>query len=196
MNNQDKRIHKTKSKLQNALISLLKAEKMQDITVSALCKEASVRRTTFYAHYDTPNDVLHEIYESILQENLNSISVSGYLLDYKAMVLKTCQLLYEHKEFSMLFLNAQHELFYLNLNSMEASNKAINVAFRERGVRLNEQDLHDLIRYTTGGTFLLVRDWCVNGMTESPEEIAEKINVFNELIHNTFLNQKSLIPSK
>lgn len=77
-----------------------------NISVSALCKEASVKRTTFYAHYDTPDDVLHEFYQSILQENLSSISVSGYLLDYRAMVLKTCQLLYEHKEFSMLFLHS------------------------------------------------------------------------------------------
>lgn len=165
---------------------------MQDITVSSLCKEASVRRTTFYAHYETPNDVLQEIYQRILKENIDSITVSGYLLDYRAMVLKTCQLLYENRDFSMLFLNAQHELFYLNMNTIAVSNEVVKNAFKERGIHLNDKDLDLLIRYTTGGTFLLVRDWCINGMKEPPEVITEKINVFNELIHNTFLEKNNL----
>ena len=47
----DIRILKTKNKLYKAFISLIDKERIKDITVLELCKEAKVNRTTFYKYY-------------------------------------------------------------------------------------------------------------------------------------------------
>lgn len=58
----------TKSCLQSALIELLDAKPMNDITISELTRKAGVSRTAFYSNYQTINDVLTEFIDSRLRE--------------------------------------------------------------------------------------------------------------------------------
>lgn len=84
----DKRILKTKEKLQSALRILLETKDVSDITVSSLCEVADINRSTFYVYYSNIQDCFEEITDSImdemrtlLQNNLNP-SQEGFLLVY------------------------------------------------------------------------------------------------------------------
>lgn len=84
----DKRILKTKEKLQSALRILLEKKDVSDITVSSLCEVADINRSTFYVYYSNIQDCFEEITDSImdemrtlLQNNLNP-SQEGFLLVY------------------------------------------------------------------------------------------------------------------
>ena len=56
-NTQDKRVVKTRRAIREALITLLRDRKMEDITVVLLAETAQVNRKTFYAHYEKVEDV-------------------------------------------------------------------------------------------------------------------------------------------
>ena len=62
------RVAKTKAYLKEALISLLDTESFQDVTVKAICQKASVNRSTFYAYYSCPRDLIEEIEADILSK--------------------------------------------------------------------------------------------------------------------------------
>lgn len=49
-----------KTKQQQALILLLDEEEFDRISVSKICKEAGVHRSTFYSYYDNQFDLLED----------------------------------------------------------------------------------------------------------------------------------------
>lgn len=74
-NNQRTRL--SKLLLKNALMDLLKEKgSVAKISVRELCDRAELNRSTFYAHYSKPNDLLNEIENEILtatEEHLKKI---------------------------------------------------------------------------------------------------------------------------
>lgn len=64
----DARIRKTKEKLTNALIELLKDNRFEDISPAMLCKKAGINRSTFYRNYRNIMDLKDEIEDRVLAE--------------------------------------------------------------------------------------------------------------------------------
>ena len=60
MNKSESKYFHTATKMDQALIALLKQKPFEYITVSELCEEAGVNRSTFYLHYETIGDLLEE----------------------------------------------------------------------------------------------------------------------------------------
>ena len=60
MNKSESKYFHTATKMDQALIALLKRKPLAYITVSELCEEAGVNRSTFYLHYETIGDLLVE----------------------------------------------------------------------------------------------------------------------------------------
>ena len=62
---EDKRITKTKQSLKQTLISLVSEKPFEQITVTELCKAASVSRITFYAHYSDKYELVDEVFQDM-----------------------------------------------------------------------------------------------------------------------------------
>ena len=58
MNKNESKYFNTAQKMDEALITLLEKKELAYITVSEICKEAGVNRSTFYLHYETIQDLL------------------------------------------------------------------------------------------------------------------------------------------
>ena len=56
----DIRIEKTRQSIINAFIELRSHKELERITIKELCEKAQINKSTFYAHYDEPNDLLME----------------------------------------------------------------------------------------------------------------------------------------
>lgn len=57
----DRRVKYTKTALREALVTLMQDRHISQITVKALCDLADVNRSTFYAHYTDPYDLLGQV---------------------------------------------------------------------------------------------------------------------------------------
>ena len=69
--------------MDEALINLLEVKSFEYITISDICKQAGVNRSTFYLHYENLNDLLEETtrylfdgFLSYFSDNLKSITVN------------------------------------------------------------------------------------------------------------------------
>lgn len=58
----------TKTRLKDALMKLFAEYDFQSISVTMLCSEAGLHRSTFYLYYNAIDDVLREIEQEILSE--------------------------------------------------------------------------------------------------------------------------------
>ena len=68
MNKSESKFFNTAIRMDRALIALLKRKSFEFITISELCKEAGVNRSTFYLHYETLGDLLKETTQYLLDD--------------------------------------------------------------------------------------------------------------------------------
>lgn len=73
MNKNDLRYQKTETKLRSALISLLKRNNIETISVRDICEEAGCSRNAFYLHYETKEDLYEAIITSIIDRLVYAI---------------------------------------------------------------------------------------------------------------------------
>ena len=64
----DLRQRKTRRLLVDALAQLLTERPFQDLSVVDICRRAMVHRTTFYAHFNDKQELLHYLLEGLEQE--------------------------------------------------------------------------------------------------------------------------------
>lgn len=67
MKKTDTRVQFTKSRLQEALLSLLQEKPVDRVTVRELCDRAELNRSTFYLHYTCPYDLLSELEQAFVE---------------------------------------------------------------------------------------------------------------------------------
>ena len=89
MNKSESKYFNTATKMDLALISLLKKKPFDYITVSEICENAGVNRSTFYLHYETVGDLLDETTRYLLNVFLSYFSADTKSI---ALNLQNCEL--------------------------------------------------------------------------------------------------------
>ncbi|NHM14997.1 TetR family transcriptional regulator [Eggerthellaceae bacterium zg-886] len=172
----DHRAEVTKTLLRRALISLLEEKPIGSISVAELCRKADVSRSTFYAHYDTPEDLLESIQTEFVGE-LTALPREDTASVYEHM-LYTCQVSLKNKDFYLLIASDHHA----------------RALFRRKLLELMDDppELHDFPENPTPeqsaqrfrmlavaeGCAGIINDWCDRGMRESPEAVARAVADF------------------
>ncbi len=77
MNKSESKYFNTAKKMDEALISLLEEKAFEYITVSEICKKASVNRSTFYLHYENTVDLLAETARALLDNFMAYFNVDA-----------------------------------------------------------------------------------------------------------------------
>lgn len=63
----DRRVRKTRQRLRQGLVKLMQTKNIQDITVTELCAECDINRSTFYLHYSDVYGLLKTIENELLE---------------------------------------------------------------------------------------------------------------------------------
>lgn len=77
MNKSESKYFNTAVRFDKALLSLLERKPFEYITVSEICEEAGVNRSTFYLHYENSCDLLHETTRYVIDDFLSFFSVDA-----------------------------------------------------------------------------------------------------------------------
>lgn len=80
MNRSESKYFHTAVRMDRALLTLLEKKEFEYITVSEICKEAEVNRSTFYLHYETIGDLLEETTRYLLDEFVSYFSMDSRLV--------------------------------------------------------------------------------------------------------------------
>ncbi len=90
-------------KIETAFLTLILNHKYEDITISQVCKQAGVNRSTFYCHYDDINDLIIKI-EGKFANSMAGIFNFGERQTHEAMI-EMFTFVKENKHFYKAFLN-------------------------------------------------------------------------------------------
>ena len=188
MNKSDSKYFNTATKMDLALISLLKKKPLEYITVSEICERAGVNRSTFYLHYETIGDLLHETTRYLLNDFLSYFPSDTQKIAYD---LKNCEL------DDLVFIGDKYLTPYLTYikDQKEVFSTALlhNKTFGLEDVykrmfdnifnpildrfHYPPNDRQYVMMYYLNGINAIIGEWLKNGCNKSIKDISEIIAV-------------------
>lgn len=174
----DRRQKKTRAAIFTAFSTLLAEKSYSKITVQEIIDAANVGRTTFYAHFETKDDLLkalcEELFGHIISSALDRTHTHGLYSDRNAPESVFCHLLQHLREDEnniLELLSSESSDLFLRFfkNSL---NELIQNQFVDQN-RKNNRDIPQdfLVNHISGSFVEMVLWWIKGGMRQTPEEL-------------------------
>lgn len=171
----DRRQKKTRDAIFRAFGSLLEKKRFENITVQEIIDGANIGRSTFYAHFETKDELLRsmctDIFHHVFTEELPQEADHDYSAGSKSLELKLGHVLYHLRENRLnlkgLLASESGELFLSFLKDY----------LRELFVRYLDEFHPDvpedyLLHHLTGSFAETVKWWVAQDMAPAPETVA------------------------
>lgn len=180
MTKENQRITLSKRLLKESLLHLLKKKHINDISVSELCQQAEINRTTFYRHYQIPHDVLLEIEYDFIQTYYQSPIIDN-TFDLEKRIFHMCNFIYDNKDMVKLFLHNYTNSDILFLFQKFFSDHMSHRDILYKGQPIDEKTLQLLTSFWIYGIHGLTSQWILNDIPKTSEEMTEMIlSLFHE----------------
>lgn len=172
----DVRITKTKERLKDALFSMMENQSLETISISDLCKKASINRNTFYSHYSSVNDLLYEIEEDFLESIIEKLKLdSNVTKNAMELIASVLEVVKENKEITSLLFSANGDKDFLKTIVMFAFPSAVENWAKELYIPQEKGEL--LYFFVQGGIVSVVEQWVKSDFAIPTKELAENLNL-------------------
>lgn len=186
MNKSESKYFNTAIKMNDALVTLLARKPFEYITVSEICKEAGVNRSTFYLHYENTLDLLSETTKRMMDSFLSYFPVETERITTQFSNCELNELNYISSEYLHPYLS------YIKGNRLVFSTAmAHSVSFGFDSIyrrmfqyifdpilarfRYPEGDRQYVMMFYLNGIIAIVVQWLNEGCEKTEEEIARII---------------------
>ena len=170
----DRRQQKTRKAIFQAFSTLLETKRFENITVQQIIDEANIGRSTFYAHFETKDDLLKamctDIFQHVFSEYLEMEPTHDFSENH-SFQSKVTHLLYHlkdnEKDIVGIFTSESSELFVRYFQEYLAE-----MFSGYQNTYPSEIPQGFVQNYLVGSFVEAVKWWISEGMHHTPEEIA------------------------
>lgn len=170
---ENRRVRMTKAMVRNALLELLDEKSLGSVSVTELCAWADINRTTFYKHYGTPDDVLRDIADELVEGAARDAAAQpdGELLPLGEQVAAICRHLQGHPQEARAVLThfSGDSAAVRGFMDARLSSGQVRMPAYARGCDAATAKL--LGAFLSNGIYSLMRCWMLEGVDKTPEEI-------------------------
>lgn len=169
----DKRVALTKNLLKNALVRLMKDQHISKISVRTLCDEASVNRSTFYAHFSDQYDLLYHVEQEVLEnlkKYIDTQDLTGSLPISTQSLGRILEYVKDNAELSKVLLSENCD-FTFQKDVVQLAQ--LVTAHMNQSVDARTQDY--IKEFGVTGCISVLQKWLQDGMIESTEKMTELI---------------------
>jgi len=173
MNTKDnQRVRLTKRLFHESMIRLLQKKPLYEITVSELCKDSEINRSTFYKYYENVRDVYEELEQEVLLQseecirNVTSIEEKSVIFQFEKLLLY----IQENSDLYKILLenSAEGDFPYKLIHT--ALDFVMNMPEFLGEEWKGKEDF--CFVYVISGSLTVIRKWLKDGMKQSPHEIS------------------------
>lgn len=167
----DLRVRLTRKLLRDALIQSMKTKHISEITVKSLCEAAQVNRSTFYSHYNNPQDLLEQIEQDVMENVERYIEKKEYMVDDLPSVKGIETILEYVKENSDIF----NVLFSENSNLDFAKSilQLSQIIVFNLNTKYDDKTRDYIAIFGISGCISVLKKWLEEGTQETPERISK-----------------------
>ena len=188
MNKSKSKYFNTAKKMDIALLSLLKNKPFEYITISEICENAGVNRSTFYLHYETIGDLLDETVRYLLDDFLSYFASNTSSVRLNIMECSLDELNYisdkylipyltyikDNKEIFLTALLHSRELGLEDINSRMFENIFCPILNR---FHYPANNMNYIMMYYLNGLNAIIIEWLKDDCNKSMKRIIEIINI-------------------
>ena len=184
--NIDIRVQKTYNMLVIAFLKMLEEKKYEEITINDLCKEAGIRRATFYQHFNDKFGFFVFTVKTIqkkVKENTKELYKSDSTETFYINLCKYAIELLEQNE-QIVYSIFQSNMFSLMADILvDEFAKDVETQLKEDNIDKYNQTM--LAQIITGGFLQLAKWWFLNKTTVNKEEMLKEVETL--IKNNQFL---------
>lgn len=174
----DRRQQKTRTAIFSAFTSLLAEKSYSKITVQEIIDAANVGRTTFYAHFETKDDLLKELCEElfghIIGSAMDCTHTHGLYSDGSAPESVFCHLLQhlqENDKNIIALLSCESSEMFLRFFK-DSLNELVRSQFINQNRNANTDIPEDFLINHISGSFVEMVLWWIKGhRKQTPEDL-------------------------
>ena len=171
-----RRVMMTKRLIKDSLIELLEEKSIQNITITEICSRADINRSTFYAYYDSPYDLMTAIKIDIIEDTKKLLDDYPSLPPRKRLELllgRHLEYISAHIKELMAFSSDVGEDFALPAETMEIIlTPYLNSVLSEK---LTKERQQTITTFCIFGTIGIVKSWIRASNGVSVPELSETI---------------------
>lgn len=170
---EDARVRKTKEKLSNALVELLRENAFSDISPAWICEKAGINRSTFYRNYRNTTELKEEMERKIMDSVRWGDSDFDVVYSRKSIVKQLTFLKEKKDTFWALSCDSFKDSIFEKL-SRKLIAEAQEQYDQSKCCMTKEAYNWNCVFYISGMVGLIV-NWYENGMVQPIEEVADFI---------------------
>ena len=170
----NRRIAQTRRLLQEGLLRLLEHEKLEQIRVTALCKEAGINRATFYNHYASPVELLREMEQQLVDELAQITEIPTSIEDIAEQMERTCIKLKENARLVEVLVHYHADRDLEETVASLAAHYSRNRLDMNR-THLDDDTTHLVSTFLFAGSYAVIQEWLLRDIDKTPKEIAELV---------------------
>ncbi|OZG69437.1 TetR/AcrR family transcriptional regulator [Bifidobacterium eulemuris] len=174
---ESRRTRYTRQAMRDALMELLADRSLAQISVKQLCERADVNRSTFYAHYDSLEDLLHDIEDDTiawvrgaLDQLLNQSDQAGI----EHIIARICQYIADNRNHLQVLMSPKADLGF--------QQQLLGLIYSRRDVASQLQPYSDdpaeaemRMRFAVSGSIGLLQYWLATDLAAPADTIARTI---------------------
>ena len=156
----DRRTQYTINIVKEAFLELINNHSYSQITVTQVCRQAEITRSTFYLHFNNLTDVLNIVLDDTLMISKNSTgtlpNISELSIDclkQNESLLPTCQRIASATKYRALLMDPDLSEYIIGRIASYERDKMIPLIQQRTG--LDSQDAETLFNYTLHGSFAI-----------------------------------------
>ena len=170
----DRRVLYTKMFLRESLLALMREKPISRITPTELCRHAGINRNTFYAHYQSTEDLLFSIEEELYGKVRAALEQIGSGVSIRVLIAQVCATIIDNYDLSRILLSENGDTHFLE-RLINLAHDQTMVTWQSAGIRADAELLETLFTYTVNGSVAVIREWVRAGTPRPPQLIAEQL---------------------
>ena len=161
--------------LSNALLQLMEEKPFQEINIKDIAEKADLSRRTFYRVFETKEDLLCWHMDKLYQEFLAEMQERS-CKQFEDVLVLYLNFWFRHKHFFELLKRS--ELLPMMLNQyLQVFPDVFKMIKGDYPLSQHSDALSYAMAFSAGGLLSVLLKWADEGMTKTPEEILQMVDV-------------------
>ena len=188
MNKSQSKYFNTAVRFDKALLALLDKKPFEFITISEICEEAGVNRSTFYLHYENTCDLLEETLKYVLDDFISYFSVDMRSIETRFADNDLQELVYINEQYLTPYLTyvKEHQRIFLaavshplTFHSEDLDRRLFDYIFNPILERFHypASERKYVMKFYLNGLTAIIVEWLKNGCKNSIDEMSGIIHL-------------------
>ena len=188
MNKHEKKSYNTHTKICRATLELIETTEYENISVSAICSQAQINRSTFYSHFQNIGEIIDVINSGLTQAflnehniacsqsfNSNTFPIDPYLILNREDLFKFLTFIKSHVRLYAIIVK-HRDMLRLGLPETDIKHN-IFIPSMSNHQPISHEALDYIFDFYVSGLQTIITKWILKGCVEDETEIIKIIDL-------------------